>query len=53
MDEVEACLRPGGLVIFMDGEMEVYGEDQECTLPTGSDENPNGSWIKRVIRGVY
>lgn len=51
MEEIEGCLRPGGLVIFMDGETDLWTEDQRDTLPSASEENPNGSWLKKIFRG--
>jgi hypothetical protein len=50
MDEMEKCLVPGGMVVFIDVDHE-YDQDQITTLPAASEENPNGSWWQRIIFG--
>ncbi|CCA67627.1 hypothetical protein PIIN_01455 [Serendipita indica DSM 11827] len=57
MQDVEACLKPGGLVIFIDGDMRIYMEDGVTPVPIGQeDENGveigEGSWLHRIAREV-
>lgn len=57
MRDVEACLKPGGLVIFIDGDMRMYEEDCVTPVPVGQeDENGveigKGSWLHRIAREV-
>ncbi|CCA67628.1 hypothetical protein PIIN_01456 [Serendipita indica DSM 11827] len=57
MRDVEACLKPGGLVIFIDGDMRMYEEDGVTPVPVGEeDENGveigEGSWLHRIAREV-
>jgi hypothetical protein len=56
MRDVEACLKPGGLVIFQDGDMGGYEEDLVTPFPVGQDEDEGGdptqgSWFHRIKRG--
>lgn len=53
MEDIERSLRPGGLVLFMDGETDVYDENQVDTLPSASEQNPGGSWLKKIFRGTF
>lgn len=57
MESVQRCAKPGGLVLFIDGEAKMYAEDQlhpakipEETARNGSEE---GSWFAKVIRGRW
>lgn len=57
MHEAEACLNPGGLIIVMDGDMRVYGEDMIHPAPLGADSEEGGdpkagSWTARFARGL-
>ncbi|KAG8751187.1 hypothetical protein FRC14_008090 [Serendipita sp. 396] len=56
MLDVEACLKPGGIAIFIDGDMTVYQEDMVSPIEIGHDEDdapgpPGGSWMARLARG--
>lgn len=58
MRDVEACLTPGGLVLFIDGDQTVYQEDMITPIALGQEKeeggNPNdGSWLYRIARGVH
>ncbi|KAG8792743.1 hypothetical protein FRC16_011278, partial [Serendipita sp. 398] len=55
MLDVEACLKPGGIAIFIDGDMTVYQEDMVSPIEIGHDEDdapgpPRGSWMARLAR---
>jgi hypothetical protein len=56
MSDVEACLKPGGIVIFIDGDMTSYEEDLVTPGPMGQEEDEGGdptkgSWFQRIKRG--
>ncbi|KAG8827580.1 hypothetical protein FRC17_007792 [Serendipita sp. 399] len=56
MLDVEACLKPGGIAIFIDGDMTMYQEDMVTPIKIGQDEgeapgSPGGSWLARLARG--
>lgn len=57
MHEAESCLKPGGLLIMMDGDMRLYGEDMIHPAPLGVDVEEGGdpkagSWTARIVRGL-
>ncbi|PVG04486.1 S-adenosyl-L-methionine-dependent methyltransferase [Serendipita vermifera] len=47
MHDVEACLKPGGIVIWLDVDYDIYSKDRVTYEPYGTDENPSGSWFQR------
>lgn len=56
MKELEQCLKPGGLVIIVDGDGTIYSEDRlhPAKLPSGdwhSDSDREGSWFRKVVLG--
>ena len=57
MRDVEACLKPGGLLVWMDGDQTAYQEDMVTPIPVGQERDeggdPNeGSWLHRIMRGM-
>jgi hypothetical protein len=57
MQESAACLKPGGLILWMDGDMGLYAEDMVHPIPLGLDEEEGGdptagSWTARMARGA-
>jgi hypothetical protein len=57
MADAEACLRPGGIIIFMDGDMRLYKDDFVSPIPVGVSEEEGGdptagSWMARLARGT-
>jgi hypothetical protein len=57
MQESAACLKPGGWIMWMDGDMRLYAEDKIHPIPLGLDleegGNPMaGSWTARMARGT-
>jgi hypothetical protein len=51
MHDVEACLKPGGIVIWLDVDYDIYSKDRMTYEPYGTDENPSGSWFQRSAFG--
>lgn len=52
MEEVELCLRPGGLAIFVDFDALFCREDQISRYPM-VESNEGGSWLVRCSHGAY
>ncbi|KAG8830080.1 Slx4p interacting protein [Serendipita sp. 399] len=46
MEEAEKCLKPGGVVIFVDYDAQFCAEDQVSRQPM-AESNENGSWLVR------
>ncbi len=67
MEDISRCLKPGGLCIFIDPDLEILAEDKVTILPmalgshekrsageedTGPGANRReGSWFQRVLFG--
>jgi SAM-dependent methyltransferase len=52
MSEVERCLKPGGLVLWLDPDYAIYSTDKfTYSRPAASEENPSGSWLQRLTYG--
>ncbi|PVF97692.1 S-adenosyl-L-methionine-dependent methyltransferase [Serendipita vermifera] len=53
MEELQQCLKPGGLFIMIDSTGELIGEDQKTILPMKSSNiNPKGSRLQRLFYEV-
>jgi hypothetical protein len=50
MEEAEKCLKPGGVVIFIDHDAMFCAEDQISRQPM-AESNENGSWLVRSAFG--
>jgi hypothetical protein len=50
MEEAEKCLKPGGVVIFIDYDAQFCAEDQVSRQPM-AESNENGSWLVRCSHG--
>jgi hypothetical protein len=58
MRDVEACLKPGGIVFFIDGDQTVYLEDMVTPVAMGQERDEGGdpdegSWLHRIMRGTH
>lgn len=51
MDEIHECLKPGGIVIWIDSDYEWFTPDMYVYRTLGSDVDPYGSWISRCVYG--
>jgi len=57
MLDAEACLKPSGVIIFIDGDTRFYLEDGETLAPVAVDADEpggpvEGSWFHRIARGM-
>ena len=51
MQDVEKCLKPGGIVLWVDGDYDVYAADQHVYMPFATAEDGSGSWFQRIVYG--
>lgn len=51
LDEAAKCLKPGGIAIFIEGDLDVFEEDQKTIVEPASENNPNGSYLQRWTQG--
>jgi SAM-dependent methyltransferase len=51
MQAIEECLKPGGIVLWVDGDYDVYTGDQYVYIPFATAEDASGSWFQRIIYG--
>lgn len=51
LKEVEKCLKPGGILIVMESDLDLLAEDQKSFLPIATEDDTNGSWLRRVMYG--
>lgn len=50
VNEVYKCLKPGGLAIFLEGDLDLFTEDRKAIIEPVSEKNPNGSYLQRWIQ---
>lgn len=50
LDEAYKCLKPGGVAIFLEGDLDLFEEDQKTIVEPASEENPNGSYLQRWLQ---
>ncbi|PVF95576.1 S-adenosyl-L-methionine-dependent methyltransferase [Serendipita vermifera] len=48
MVDVEQCLKPGGMVVWMDVDFDMYSNDRFLYRPFATESNPSGSWFQRI-----
>jgi hypothetical protein len=53
MNEIHQCLKPGGIVTWIDSDYEWFTPDIHVYRTLGSDEHPDGSWTARCIFGMW
>jgi hypothetical protein len=51
MKEAHSCLKPGGIVIWVDADFELYSTEEFKYLPPATDATPEGSWVQRFMLG--
>ncbi|PVG04450.1 S-adenosyl-L-methionine-dependent methyltransferase [Serendipita vermifera] len=47
--EIEKCLKPGGLMLWIDGDYHVISEDPHVYIPLASEINPEGCYLGRMF----
>lgn len=56
VEDLQQCLKPGGLLILMCADIRLYGEDQlhAPKIPDTTNEGPDakGSWTRKIVWGV-
>jgi 2-polyprenyl-3-methyl-5-hydroxy-6-metoxy-1,4-benzoquinol methylase len=51
MVDIEHCLKPGGMVVWMDVDFDMYSNDRFLYRPFATESNPSGSWFQRIVFG--
>lgn len=51
--DVELCLKPGGIMIWIEGDYDLYSGWPLTYNPPGSIDNPAGSYIVRTAYGMW
>lgn len=49
MADAEKCLKPGGLVLWLDIDYDLYSQTNFVYKPVASELNPSGVWLQRPI----
>jgi SAM-dependent methyltransferase len=54
MEEAERCLKPGGLVMFMDGDIKILSQDQlhPVHFPVAG-ATGQVSWFRKIVQGMF
>ncbi|KAG8808717.1 hypothetical protein FRC17_003817, partial [Serendipita sp. 399] len=52
MRDIHACLKPGGIVLWIDADFDVYSTERFGYHPPAADDHPGGSWPQRVTSEV-
>lgn len=52
LQEAIKCVKPGGVAVFVEGDFDLFTEDQKTIVEPASDANPNGSWLQRWMQGA-
>lgn len=52
MADIHACVKPGGIMIWFEAEYDLYTPDIYKVRELGTEDNPTGSWIGRIIHGA-
>jgi hypothetical protein len=51
LSDAEGCLRPGGIMMWLDGDFDLYSGWPAVYRPFWSSQNPNGSYVTRAAYG--
>lgn len=52
MNDITNCLKPGGLLIWIEADLHLFTSDIHVYRPLGSDANPTGTWVGRILWGM-
>ncbi|KIM34269.1 hypothetical protein M408DRAFT_325712 [Serendipita vermifera MAFF 305830] len=52
LKEATRCLKPGGLAFFMEGDFDLFKEDQQTAQEPVSPDHPEGSWLQKWMQAV-
>lgn len=51
MNEAVRCLKPGGMILIVEGDFELVKSDMVTAQDMHTAENPGGSWLRRFYHG--
>jgi hypothetical protein len=49
--DVHTCLKPGGIVLWIEFDFTIYFTDQITYIPPAVDDTPGTSWVSRIMTG--
>jgi hypothetical protein len=54
MEDAQLCLKPGGLIVFVDGDGTICSTDRlhPAKFPEDASSKEEGSWFRKVVRGM-
>jgi hypothetical protein len=52
MQDAAMCLKPGGIILWLDLDYNLYSTDAFNYLPVASELIPSGAWLQRPIYGM-
>lgn len=53
MYEAVKCVKPGGVFLLVEGDLEWYAEDMVHLHEPNSNQFPGGSWVVNYFRGAF
>jgi hypothetical protein len=53
MEEASKCLKPGGLAIFIEGDFDLFDENQREILEPAGGTNPDGCYLQKWMQGSF
>ena len=51
--EIEQCLKPGGLMIWIEVDYDMTTQDKNVYHAPASDAHPDGLWLARLFYGLF
>jgi SAM-dependent methyltransferase len=52
LEEASKCLKPGGLAIFVEGDFDLFDEDQHTIIEPATEGKPSGSYLQKWMQGL-
>lgn len=53
MKDIHSCLKPGGIVLWIEVEYDLYFGESFSYIAPGTDSYPEGSWMQRPMAGEH
>jgi len=51
LEDASKCLKPGGLAIFIEGDFDLFDEDQKTIIVPAGEDHPEGSYLQKWMQG--
>jgi hypothetical protein len=53
LEEASKCLKPGGLAIFIEGDFDLFDENQREILEPAGESKPDGCYLQKWMQGSF